>query len=157
GYVNRADLQRTYGLSAAQVSSDLQRYATLHPRALTYNLRLKRYEGAPAMRPSLHQPRLEEAVELLLRAPGGDTISSWSQHPDSLNSRAAVVHVPHRSAPLDAQRAVFQAVLFGRQLRIRYVSLTSRGESWREIAPHALAHDGYRWHARAWCFENRDY
>ena len=157
GFVNRADLQRTYGLSAAQASSDLQRYATLHPRALTYNLQRKRYEGSPSMRPALHQPRLEEAIEMFLGFTDSDSSAAGKSRDRGETPRVAMVGVPQRTASLDAQRAVFQAVLFGRRLRVRYVSLSPRGEAWREIAPHALAHDGYRWHARAWCFQNGDH
>ncbi len=157
GTINRSDLQRLYGLSSAQASSDLQRYTELNPGALAYNLRLKRYEGTAKMRPRLHDPRLEEAIGMFLGAnlraagPIGAGPGAGS------SAQVAFVLVPERSASREAQRAVFQAVLLTRRLRIRYASFSQRGETWRVIAPHALAHDGYRWHARAWCFENRDF
>src|SRR5690606_1680322 len=31
-------------------------------------------------------------------------------------------------------------------------SLSSPAPRWRWIAPHAIAYDGFRWHARAYCF-----
>jgi WYL domain len=157
GSINRSDLQRLYDLSSAQASSDLQRYAELNPGALVYNLNLKRYEGTAAMRPVLHVPRLEEAIEMFL---GADLRAARPVGAGPVNKstdQVATVVVPQRSASLEAQRAVFQAVLLVRQVRIRYASFSQRGESWRIIAPHALAHDGYRWHARAWCFENNDF
>lgn len=157
GFVNRSDLQRVYGLSAAQASSDLRRYTELNPRALTYDLTRKRYEGTATMRPKLHAPRLEEAVEMFLGSEMLAAPLSHSHRVDAAHPQIATVNIPQRSASLEAQRAVFQAVLFAQRLRVRYVSFSSRGESWRVIAPHALAHDGYRWHARAWCFENRDF
>jgi hypothetical protein len=154
GTINRSDLQRLYGLSSAQASSDLQRYTELNPGALTYNLRLKRYEGTARMRPRLHEPRLEEAIEMFL---GADLRAVGPGAGAGSSAQVAFVLVPERSASREAQRAVFQAVLLTRQLRIRYASFSQRGEAWRVIAPHALAHDGYRWHARAWCFENNDF
>jgi hypothetical protein len=157
GVINRADLQRIYDLSPAQASSDLQRYTELNPGALAYNLQRKRYEGAETMRPVLHSPRLEEAMEMFLGADLRATRTFGAGADIEKSAQVATVVVPQRTASVEAQRAIFQAVLFARQVRIRYLSLSERGESWRVIAPHALAHDGYRWHARAWCFENRDF
>jgi WYL domain len=157
GTINRSDLQRLYGLSSAQASSDLQRYTELNPGALAYNLRLKRYEGTARMRPRLHDPRLEEAIEMFLGADLGAAGPIGAGLGAGSSAQVAFVLVPERSASPEAQRAVFQAVLLTRQLRIRYASFSQRGDAWRVIAPHALAHDGYRWHARAWCFENRDF
>jgi hypothetical protein len=157
GVINRSDLQRIYDLSAAQASSDLHRYSELNPGALAYNLKLKRYEGRQAMRPVLHVPRLEEAIEMFLGADLRTARPVGAGAPAENSTQVATVVVPQRTASAEAQRAIFQAVLSARQVRIRYLSFGKRGESWRVIAPHALAHDGYRWHARAWCFENRDF
>jgi hypothetical protein len=156
GVVNRSDLQGLFGLSPAQASSDLQRYTELNPGALAYNLKLKRYEGVPAMQPVLHVPRLEEAIQLFLAAPARPA-PFFGAGDDGKSEKVAIVEIPQRVASVEAQRAVFQAVLHGKRLHLRYVSFSKRGESWRWIAPHALANDGYRWHARAWCYENGDY
>ena len=34
---------------------------------------------------------------------------------------------------------------------MQYQSLSNPGPRWRWIAPHAIAFDGFRWHARAFC------
>ena len=156
GVINRSDLQGVYGLSPAQASSDLQRYTELNPGALAYNLKLKRYEGIPAMRPVLHEPRLEEAVQLFLATPAHPA-PFFGPGRTAKSDQVAIVDIPQRTASMEAQRAVFQSVLAGKRLRMRYLSFSKRGESWRWIAPHALANDGYRWHARAWCYENGDH
>ncbi len=156
GLINRSDLQGVYGLSSAQASSDLQRYTELNPGALAYNLKLKRYEGVPAMQPVLHEPRLEDAVQLFLDSPA-QPAPFFGQGRNGKSDRVAIVDIPQRTASVEAQRAIFQSVLAGKRLRVRYVSFSQRGESWRWIAPHALGNDGYRWHARAWCFENGDH
>lgn len=52
---------------------------------------------------------------------------------------------------------VFLALEGGRGLRVRYWSVNRGQGRWREIAPHAFGHDGYRWHVRAWCGENGDF
>jgi len=44
GFINRRDLQTTFGISQAQASVDLRRFKKAHPRRLRYNVRMKRYE-----------------------------------------------------------------------------------------------------------------
>lgn len=62
------------------------------------------------------------------------------------------------NASPEVQRAVFHAALHRLRLHIHYGSMSGRREAgWRRIAPHAFGHDGYRWHARAWCEENGAY
>lgn len=162
GWVGRADLTEGFGISAAQASGDLQRYAELNPGALVYQTRRKRYEGTPEMRCVLHGPRLEEAVWLF----HGGEVPVWGQRPviaatgDQRPVIAATVDVFQplvRRASPEVERRVFLAMEQGRRVRVRYASLSSSRAEWREIAPHALGHDGYRWHVRAWCLRNDDY
>lgn len=53
-----------------------------------------------------------------------------------------------------AVRNVLQACTQHRRLSVNYQSMSSPEPTKREIAPHGLAHDGFRWHARAWCFRD---
>ena len=68
-----------------------------------------------------------------------------------------MVGLPGRRAKPAVERAVFLAVIQGAKLRVRYWSVHSGTAKWRWLAPHAFGHDGYRWHVRAWCFENADF
>lgn len=43
GYINRAHLERQFGISTPQASKDLQTYARLHPGAMTYDVNKKAY------------------------------------------------------------------------------------------------------------------
>lgn len=45
----------------------------------------------------------------------------------------------------------------GLVLRVLYQSMSRSEPSWRELSPHAIGHDGFRWHARAFCHERRDF
>jgi hypothetical protein len=152
GAVNRGDLREVFGISAAQASADLQGYQELNPTALAYNLRTKRYEALPEMACVMHLPRLEEAVAMFLGAglPSHQGVQSSAKKVDQFVP-------PSRRAEAKIERRVFLAIDRRRKLRIKYWSVKSGGEKWREIAPHALGFDGFRWHARAWCFENGDY
>ncbi len=149
GVVNRGDVREIFGISAAQASADLQGYQEINPSALAYNVRAKRYESRAEMACVLHEPRLEEAVGLFLGgagpgvAPGGVAAG-----------RIDVFSPPLRRADAAVERRVFLALDQGRRLAVKYWSVNSSRGGLREIAPHALGHDGYRWHARAWCFED---
>ncbi len=150
-----------FGISAAQASGDFQRYVDINPGALVYQTRRKRYEGSPEMRCVLHEPQLEEAVWLF----HGGEVPVWGQRPVIAATEerpvvAATVDVFRslvRRASPEVERRVFLAMEQGRRLKVRYASLNSSRAEWREIAPHALGHDGYRWHVRAWCFRNGDF
>ena len=147
-----------FGISMAQASADFQKYQELNPGALHYNLNAKRYEGAGEMRCVRHEPSLVEAIGSYLDGGGGIGAVCPGLNSSGGSVRQAqhlgFVVLPVREAGPDISRWVFQAVLDGRRLRIRYWSVRSGRASWRWIAPHAFAYDGYRWHVRAWCFEN---
>lgn len=154
GIVNRSDLREVFGISAAQASADLQLYQEMNPGALAYSLNAKRYEASPAMTCILHEPQLAEAVRVFLGEKAPLSQPSVTSHPDA---KVDVSVVPVRRATADVERRVFLALPESRRLRVKYWSVHSSRGSLRDIAPHALGHDGYRWHARAWCFEDGSY
>ena len=151
GVVNRADVREVFGISAAQASADLQGYQLLNPPAMSYNVRSKRYESRGEMACTLHSPQLEDAVVLFL---DGDSVVRGASNSCS---RVDVFSPPARKAKAQVERMVFLALGQGRKLTIHYWSVNSSRGTRREIAPLALAHDGYRWHVRAWCLENSDF
>jgi hypothetical protein len=154
GVVNRGDVRDVFGISAAQASADLQGYQEVNPTAMVYNVRAKRYEAGEGMVCVMHEPRLEEAVSLFLGvlAPvmGGRPKASPTQSVDMVRPLV-------REVDAGVERRVFLALDQGRRLRVKYWSVNSSRRSLREIAPHALGHDGLRWHVRAWCFEHGEF
>lgn len=153
GVVNRQDLMEAFGLSAAQATSDLQKFQELNSGALIYNLNKKRYEGAPSMQCKLHKPQIEEAMTLFLNS--GDVPSALCRPVSSVenaaNDRLAGVELLSRAANDSVHRAIFLAVLGGLRVNIEYGTMSGNKGGWRWIAPHAFGHDGYRWHVRALC------
>ena len=147
GWVGRGDLTEVFGISAAQASGDLQRYAELNPGAMIYQTRRKRYEGAPEMRCVLHAPVFEEAVRELLGA--SVPVAAHCE-----NAFVSAVTLPVRSCDPVVARRVMVALLENRWLEVRYASLASGTHEWRKIAPARLGWDGQRWHVRAWCENN---
>lgn len=156
GIVNRNDLVEIFSISMAQASSDMQAYLDSNPAALTYNLRQKRYEATAAMKWVISRPTLEEAAALFM---GGDVRGLWIGGTDPAEDSAAmsVVRMPAREAKEAVERRAFLAIMNGYRIRMRYVSVHSGKDEWRRIRPHALGHNGCRWHLRAWCERNDDY
>lgn len=154
GEVNRSDLAGVFGISAAQASADLQAYQDLNPGALAYHRSRKRYEGQPGMVCVLGQPRIEDAFGLL----GEAVLAPFAVAAGApVTARVAVVGLPVRAPGPQVLRRVVMGLIQERRVEIRYWSVHGSERGRREIAPQALAHDGYRWHARAWCFRNEDY
>jgi len=154
GIVQRQDLVGVFGVSMAQASSDLQRYLEMNPGAFVYNLRMKRYEAMPDMKCLLTTPNLDEAVTRFL---DGDVRGTWINPDESGGSRVSVLQMPVRKAALGVERRVFLAILNGLRIKVRYASVNSHKEEWRWLRPHALGHNGARWHVRAWCETNGDF
>jgi len=154
GIVQRQDLVGVFGVSMAQASSDLQRYLELNPAAFVYNLRKKRYEAMPEMKCILTVPNLDEAVSRFL---DGDARGTWISNDDAGGGRVSVLQMPVRKAAVEVERRIFLAILNGFRIKVRYASINSGKEEWRWLRPHALGHNGGRWHVRAWCEKNGDF
>jgi hypothetical protein len=143
--VGRQDLVDAFGISPAQASGDLQRYAGLNASAMVYQTSRKRYEATEGMVCVLHEPVFEEAVRVFF---GGSVQSAWSSGGDA---RLAVLGMPQRRMDVGVARRLCVALLGKRVLRVRYASIHSSREDWRDLVPGGFAWDGRRWHVRAWC------
>ncbi|MDC8010982.1 WYL domain-containing protein [Tahibacter soli] len=54
-------------------------------------------------------------------------------------------------------RSIVRAIRTKKALEVVYQSFSSPEPTARWIAPHGLAFDGFRWHARAWCYKNSSF
>ena len=148
GRLSRSDLTDTYDISSVQASNDIQNYLSLNPNALLYDLRKKRFFWNPKSKPVLQRPDFDEAVRTLLEGSGEAA---------SIGGTCHRLNYPVRDAGEAVKRALMAAVMNQSALVIKYASVSSEAIAKRRIAPHAFGHDGFRWHARAWCFENHGY
>jgi hypothetical protein len=154
GWIGRQDLVDGFGISAAQASGDLQRYAGINPGAMIYQTSRKRYESAEGMECRLHEPSFEEAVRVFLG--GGAARAGWSAE-ESGDTRLSVIALPKRRIDAGIARRILMALLERRSVRLRYVSVNSATDEWRELVPGGLGWDGRRWHVRAWCSSRNDW
>ena len=152
GWVRRSDITSMFGISAAQVSGDLQRYLELNPGAMAYHTSRKRYEAVPGSKWVIAEPNFEEALSIFFD--GG--VRVFPAHAgDSVH--VAGVGLPARIGKPEVTRCLTMAALSKMAVDIEYLSVSSGTGIWRGIDPHAFGHDGYRWHVRARCQKNGDY
>ncbi|HBO9749932.1 WYL domain-containing protein [Pseudomonas aeruginosa] len=153
GRLNRSDLTNFFKISVPQASLDLAKYQELAPDNLIYNRTLKTYVASPTFKPILASFDSGHYLnELLLHEHGsispGDSFIGW---------------LPPVASPPSPIRKVEPQILIGllRALQrqqavvIDYRSLTNFSEpATRTIYPTSFAHDGFRWHVRAYCFRS---
>ena len=153
GRLNRSDLEERFGISTPQASVDLRHYRELAGANIQYDATQKRFVAPKEMKPRFLRVSANHLL-LQLRA----WMSGVLRREDLWFSRMPAVGVAPeiaRDVRVDVLRRVLDAIRTQRALSVRYQSLTS--SRWRDIAPHAIAFDGHRWHARAWCCDRQEF
>lgn len=147
GEINRTDLMRRFGISLAQASADIARYLDGAPKGVSYDKSAKRYVADQSFRPSHTAPdaarflgelRLVDAGLLAAEDTLLGTVPSFDAAP-----------APERKVDPLVLRAVAAAMRRAQALDVLYQSMSRPEPEPRTIEPHALAHDGFRWHVRA--------
>lgn len=155
GRINRADLIQKFGVSPTQASQDFKLYSELMPSNIVYDGVEKAYLCGKEFAPRYANLSAETYLSPLL------SISSGLQKPeDTLLRTVPSFHVspnPTRGVNPFVLRSVVRAVDNAEALEIRYQSMSSPEPSWRWIEPHAFAHDGFRWHVRAFCLKDGNF
>jgi len=149
GSIGLADLMDVMEISRAQASKDLNSYISDHPDHLHYDKSARTYVIGPAFQAHyLSIDPAEYLADLAAIARGAAVPKSdWIVDvPDILTPS-----IPARGLNPLTVRNVLMACTQHRRLAVVYQSMSSPKPTNREIAPHGLAHDGFRWHARAWC------
>jgi hypothetical protein len=155
GEVNRGDLIRRFGVSASQASKDIARYLELSPRGLSYDKSAKRYVADEEFRTVIAAPDASRFLGELRLADLGILAKD-----ETLLSAVVpfdATPVPERSIDPYVLRAVLFAIRDRSGLIVTYQSMSREEPVRRRIGPHALAYDGFRWHARAFDQENDEF
>ncbi|SEN66597.1 WYL domain-containing protein [Palleronia pelagia] len=153
GRVGLADLMDVMGLSRAQASKDLNSYINDHPEHIIYDKTAKTYVLGPKFEEHYTALDPSEYLDDLLSISRGGSVptADWIVYqPDILATT-----VPGRGLSALTLRNVLLACEQGKELQISYQSMSSPDPEARVIIPHALAHDGFRWHARALCSKDQ--
>jgi len=147
GRVNRSDLEDRFGVSTPQASVDLRAYQEAAPGNIEYDSTQKAYVPTASFQPRFLRLSSDLYLAQLNAILNGAILTrdTWFRSPPPATVMKTVV----RSVEPKTLRAILRAIEDRHELEIDYQSL--KNARTRSIAPHALAFDGHRWHARAWC------
>ncbi|MBJ7221299.1 MULTISPECIES: WYL domain-containing protein [unclassified Brenneria] len=149
GNINRTDLTTFFGLSIPQASLDISKYMEIAPDNLIYDRSAKTYTATPNFAPIYPQSSAQRYLEELLATETGIL------EPDAsfIGSAPEVdwAHYPTRAVDEQTVETVVKAIRKKMAIWVSYQSTSSLDESLRLLSPHALGHNGFRWHVRAFC------
>jgi predicted DNA-binding transcriptional regulator YafY len=149
GKINRGDIEERFGVSTNQASADLTRYQAIAPDNMVYDKRKKRYLITDKFRAAISPlDPADYLSELRLMREG---VLPEKDARIAIIPEFDIAISPSRAVKPEVLRAVLTAIRERRTLELTYQSFTAAMPAKRVIEPHALAHDGFRWHARAWC------
>lgn len=149
GRVNRSDLMNYFQISAPQATADFAKYSAAAPDNLAYDGRLKAYVRLDTFSPLYARSNSQLYLNELLAVTTNildKEVSFIGWQPD-----VGVAPVPSRTFTGDTLTALLQAIREKRTLTVIYQGMNRTEPVERELSPHALAFDGMRWHARAYC------
>ena len=155
GHVNRSDLMDTFKVSIAQATTDLSRYLALAPGNMAYDKSAKAYVRAPEFKARFQEPEPGRYLNQIRSVGDGivEASETWIGHFPAFDAAPT----PVRSIGPVILRSVVAAIRRKEAIEIKYQSLSRPEPRWRWIAPHALGHDGFRWHTRAFCETDRTF
>ncbi|HQT84998.1 WYL domain-containing protein [Acidiphilium rubrum] len=155
GGVNRSDIIEKFGVSVPQASKDLTLYQERAPQNAVYDKSAKRYVASDRFEPCFLKPDPSRYLSQLRSVSDGilDLSDAWiGQFP-----RFDAVPSPVRGVRAEILRSVISTIRRSDAVEVRYQSLSRPEPRWRWLSPHAIAFDGFRWHARAFCNTDRTF
>lgn len=155
GKLNRSDLTDFFGISVPQASLDIAKYTEQAPANLTYDRSSRVYVAGDYFEPVYpSSDAVRYLNELLAQAagvePDNSSFLTWAPP-------IATVPTPNRVMRTDVLVALIRAIREGIALRVSYQSMTRPHPTSRALSPHAVAHDGFRWHVRAYCHSRQQF
>lgn len=144
-----------FGISVPQASLDIARYLELAPANLVYDRSARVYvatsEFVPLFAANSSSKFLNEllAIESGLLEPGASFLG-W-------RPSTALVPSPGRTLSSELLAGLLRAIRDKTSVRALYQSMSKPEPGLRVLTPHAFAHDGYRWHLRAYCHQRQQF
>ncbi len=155
GRLNRSDITSFFGISVPQASLDIARYLELGPENLVYDRSSRIYLAGQAFRPVFTSTSTPHYLNDLLALEAGflepdSSFMGW-------RPPTALVPTPGRQLNPQTLTTLLQAIREQRGVKVKYQSMTRPESQIRDLSPHAIAHDGFRWHVRAYCHTRKDF
>lgn len=155
GRINRSDLRKHFGISIPQASLDLAEYLKSASDMVVYDKSEKVYLATQNFVPSRIPPdssRYLNAIHSIAQGTLDADSTFLGQIPDTY-----VAPKPRRDIPPSVLRKILSAIRNHRKLSVLYQSMSSDEPTQRDVSPHSLAYDGFRWHARVYCHRRNQF
>lgn len=155
GRINRSDITAFFGISVPQASLDIAKYLELAPENLVYDRSSRIYLASPAFEPIFASSSTPHYLNDLLALEAGflepeSSFMGW-------RPSTALVPTPGRQLNAQTLTTILQAIREQQGIRVSYQSMTHPQPQSRDLSPHAIAHDGFRWHVRAYCHKRKNF
>lgn len=148
-------LMECFGISRVQASKDLTLYQSLCPGNIRYDKFLKRYVIDEAFKPAFMTGTAGEFLQVLKvqhDGAGGALVTLVRNLPV-----VDVIEPVFRQINPAVLQAVNQAIVAGKEVRVRYQSMSRAEPVEHRLCPHALVFDGLRWHTRAFSYTHHEF
>lgn len=128
---------------------DFKAYQDLAPGNLVYDGTERTYRPSLTFKPLFFPISADSYLMPLLSIAAGavEPSGTWLKTIPEFH----VSPVPARGVSPEVLRVVVRGLEDVQAVEVLYQSMSSPDPGWRWIEPHALAHDGFRWHVRAFC------
>lgn len=153
GQINRSSLTDFFGISVPQASLDITEYSKLAENNLEYDTRARIYRATDKFNAVFPSTSVERYLEDLLRV----AVQPEIPYGSFLGWQSPVAAVPKLGRRLNANIVgdILRAIRETGYVEVFYQSLTDPDGGERRLSPHALVHDGNRWHVRAYCHKRQ--
>jgi hypothetical protein len=155
GKINRGEVAGYFDVSIQQASLDFAQYMALAKNNMEYDRREKVYRATPQFTPLFLAPDTQTYLNELSGLATGTISPSLSFV--GVRPPCDVVTLPIRRVRTEVLVPILWAMRDGTEVDITYQSMRSPDPTRHWIAPHSLAFDGTRWHARAWCHRQSNF
>lgn len=155
GRLNRSDLTTFFEISVPQASLDIAKYLALSPESAAYDRSAKVYLASDLFEPLYPSTSSARFLNELMMQSAGVLPSELSFLGWTPNIGTAPN--PGRTAPSHVLVPLLKAIRNKARVVAQYQAVSSMEPTVRNLSPHALGFDGFRWHARAFCHTRGEY
>lgn len=155
GKINRSEVAEYFDISIQQASLDFANYMVLAEDNMEYDRREKVYRATQNFSPRFIAPD----TQIYLNELSGLAAGTISPALSFIGARPPcdIVTVPVRRVRTEILLPILWAIRDGGEIETTYQSMRMPDPTRQWIAPHSLAFDGTRWHARAWCYRTSQF
>ena len=146
-------VMESFGISRQQASNDIRRYNTeYNSDALIHDPSVKGYVPSADFQPKLTTGHINEYMDMV-----SGLLSQSTPLTIVPDRHLASVQLPERAVKPEVVQKIIAACRGRKSLQLNYASMNHPEGTERLISPHTLVYTGFRWHARAFCHENKQY